>query len=612
MRRILFLLLLAGCGTAWWLTASAASTSGFPASGANKRVLANYERPLAIARSISGLADTTEEQQLAAQAEKLADEAMDLAFEARLARAERHTARQGTGPLWDRLRRNQAALSNEQTAVQTLQAALAKAAPQQRARLQTRLQLAQAQLGLDQARFDDARQDLLRAHAGQPTAVRQIAQAHQAAHAAVEQVAAKWRTHWSQQSAQRNPQTAHGLVAILHAWRLLAAKDTALSWARTQALAAAARLIRKHERLHAQLRQRESHSTAMMQGAARMLSHGPVSAAAAAQAQAAITLAHQLAAGQQRLRGYDRAIQLETQLAHIYSRWDDISDAQQELALHQSLGVLLYILAGIGLLWISDRLLERGVRRWYGGHGRIRTLQHLLRFGLVLVGLSWILILLFGKPTQIMTFLGLAGAGLTVALQTMILSLCGWFVLIGRRGITLGDWVEINGVNGEVVEITLLRTVIQEVGSGASAGHPTGRRVYFPNSYVFSGYYFNFSTRGQWLWDELQITLPPGADAQAAAMGLSHMLEEITSTDTQAALGEWRQQRQEHPRAGGQKAEAAPPDTTAGVQIVPGSGGTVLRLRYVTTAGKRYQRREEIHRRAYEILQAPATRTAES
>ena len=94
MRRILFLLLLAGCGTAWWLTASAASTSGFPASGANKRVLANYERPLAIARSISGLADTTEEQQLAAQAEKLADEAMDLAFEARPARAERHTARQ--------------------------------------------------------------------------------------------------------------------------------------------------------------------------------------------------------------------------------------------------------------------------------------------------------------------------------------------------------------------------------------------------------------------------------------------------------------------------------------------------------------------------------------
>lgn len=611
MRRILFLLLLAGCGVAWWLTASSAGTSGFPASGANKRVLANYERPLAIARSISGLADTPEELQLASASEKLADEAMDLAFEARLARVARHAATQGTGPLWDRLRRNQAALTNEQTAAQKLQTALAKTTPQQRARLQTRLQLTQAQLGLDQARLDDARQDLLRAHAG-PTAVRQIAQAHQAAHAAVEQVAAKWRTHWSQQSAQRNPQTARGLVAILHAWRLLAAKDTALSWARAQALAAAARLTQEHERLHTQLRQRETHGTAMMQGAARMLTHGPVSAAAAAQARAAITLAHALAAGQQRLRGYDQAIQLETQLAHIYSRWDDISDAQQELALHQSLGVLLYILAGIGLLWISDRLLERAVRRWYGGHGRIRTLQHLLRFGLVLVGLGWILILLFGQPTQLLTFLGLAGAGLTVALQGMILSLCGWFVLIGRRGVTLGDWVEINGVNGEVVEITLLRTVLQEAGNWAAAGHPTGRRVYFPNTYVFSGYYFNFSTRGQWLWDELQITLPAGADAQPAAMELARMLEEITSADTQTALQEWRQQRQEHPRHGAQNAEATPPDTSAGVQILPGSGGTALRLRYVTTASQRFLRREEINRRAYAILQAPAGGAASS
>ncbi len=607
MRRTLFLLLLAACGVAWWLTASAASTSGFPASGVNKSVLANYERPLAIARSMSGLADTPEEQQLAAAAEKLADQAMDLAFEARLDRAARHAPAHASGPLWNRLRRNQAALAREQATVQQLQAALPRATAQRLTRLQTRLQLAQAQLGLDQARLADARQDLLRAHAGLPTAARAIAQEHVAAHAAVEQVAAKWRTHWSQLSAQRNPQAAHGLVAIWHAWRLLVAKDTALSWARAQALAAAARLTQKHNQLHHQLRHQESHGMAMMQGATRMLTRGPVSAAATAQAQAAITLAHTLAAGQQRLRGYDQAIQLETQLAHIYGRWDDISDAQQELALHQGLGVLLYILAGIGLLWISDRLLERAVRRWHRGHGRIRTLHHLLRFGLVLLGLGWILILLFGKPTQILTFLGLAGAGLTVALQDMILSLCGWFVLIGRRGVTLGDWVEINGVNGEVVEITLLRTVIQEAGNWAAAGHPTGRRVYFPNSYVFSGYYFNFSTRGQWLWDEMQISLPPDADAQSTAMALTRMLEEITSTDTQTALREWRQQRHEHPRPGTQKTEAPPPDTTAGVQILPAQGGTTLRLRYVTTASQRFLRREEIYRRAYAILQAPAS-----
>ena len=89
---------------------------------------------------------------------------------------------------------------------------------------------------------------------------------------------------------------------------------------------------------------------------------------------------------------------------------------------------------------------------------------------------------LLGVPKQAPTILGLAGAGLTVVFQDFILGFFGWFVLMGRNGMRVCDWVEINGVGGEVSEIGLFRTTLLETGNWTSRGHPTGRKVTLINS----------------------------------------------------------------------------------------------------------------------------------
>ena len=121
-----------------------------------------------------------------------------------------------------------------------------------------------------------------------------------------------------------------------------------------------------------------------------------------------------------------------------------------------------------------------------------------------------VLLVIFGAPQQMPTILGLATAGLTVVFQDFILAFCGWFVLMGRNGMRVGDWVEIDGVGGEVVEIGVFRTWLLETGNWTANGHPTGRRVSFLNGYAIRGKYFNFSTAGQWMWDEIKVSIPPG------------------------------------------------------------------------------------------------------
>lgn len=101
----------------------------------------------------------------------------------------------------------------------------------------------------------------------------------------------------------------------------------------------------------------------------------------------------------------------------------------------------------------------------------------------------WLILILvvffaFGfNLTSLATFLGLVSAGIAVALQNVILSVAGYFLLIGKVRMRIGDRVEISGVNGEVVDIGLMQFQLRELDSPSE--QPTGRIVSFSNSFVF-------------------------------------------------------------------------------------------------------------------------------
>ncbi len=85
--------------------------------------------------------------------------------------------------------------------------------------------------------------------------------------------------------------------------------------------------------------------------------------------------------------------------------------------------------------------------------------------------------------TSSATFFGLLAAGVAVALQSVIIAALGYFLLVGRRGIRIGDRVEISGVTGDVTDIGWLQFQLREIDSGTQ--QPTGRVVTFSNSFVF-------------------------------------------------------------------------------------------------------------------------------
>jgi len=174
------------------------------------------------------------------------------------------------------------------------------------------------------------------------------------------------------------------------------------------------------------------------------------------------------------------------------------------------LGVVLALVFGGAELWRKAifRYVQESQRR-----------HQLLLFRRIACWFLTAVILVFAFATELSslaTFAGLMTAGIALALQSVILSVVGYFFLIGKYGVRVGDRVQIAGVSGEVVEIGLVRLHVMEMGSGAVDAQPTGRVVAFSNAAVFqaAGGIFRQIPGTSFVWHEITLLLEPEADVQ--------------------------------------------------------------------------------------------------
>ena len=549
------------------------------------------ESPLNTARSLAKLASTTEEQRLAADIVGIADHEVDLAFASALRRAQLQPPVENseTKELNATIKGLQNNVQTDQQQVDRLTKLLADPHNSGQISLQQQLELAQAQLALHQDQLDDAKQDLVRA-GGDP---QNVVLVQQQEHEALEHQSGAGAS--SSQPKPASLEIGSSLLAQFREWRRLRGTREQLLQAAQQASDAAKTLTEKHHALH------EGAGEAPQQAT----SSPNVSAAPAAsesEHSAKIAKLHKLSQDSKARAEYDKRIDAEQQLAKLYQQWADIVSAQERDALHGMLRSLLVILLALLALTLVERGLERSYANRNADHRSFGNMRLIFRFVAQVLGLGVILLVLLGVPSQLSTVLALAGAGLTVALKDFIVAFFGWFVIMGRNGIRVGDWVEINGTGGKVLEVGLLRTFLLETGNWSDAGHPTGRKVSFVNSFAIEGHYFNFTTAGQWLWDEMDILIPAGEDHYDLSNSVLKLVTEETQADAKLATQEWQRATR---NSAIQSVSATP-----AIELRPTNLGVNLVVRYIVQAHNRYQVRTRLYQAIIEMMhkrKAPGT-----
>jgi small-conductance mechanosensitive channel len=138
----------------------------------------------------------------------------------------------------------------------------------------------------------------------------------------------------------------------------------------------------------------------------------------------------------------------------------------------------------IGALVIIGAVLRRGTRRHMRDTDR-RHIALVIQRVVLWSSIGAVAAFAFASDlTSLATFFGLLAAGVAVALQSVILSAVGYFVLVGRRGIRIGDRVQISGVTGDVTDMGWLQFQVKEIDTRTQ--QPTGNVVTFSNSFVLA------------------------------------------------------------------------------------------------------------------------------
>ena len=530
------------------------------------------QRPWQTAAALTVLAQSAEEKELAREAERLADHQVDQAFSQSLRQVSLDKPKLSSKALalQQRITELEKTIKSDEARIASLGGT--SATKRGTTSNVSDIEVAKAQVGLDQNELNDLREDLARETGDQRIKLQQELVARRAA-----------MKEYNGNASRNNGQTAVAsaenyktLAQQLSTWRSLRNRKELIAQAQQLAKADIAALTEDQTRFKA-VAEREPDKAAGESSSDR------------------VDRLQEKAVRQNILAILSDRLGTQEQLVALYGRWGDQVEIQRKIAVHLILRSVALIAAICLLTILAGWTLQFALAKMVHDPRQKQTLSTVLSLGTQGVGLVLVLLAIFGVPRQMPTIIGFATAGLTVVFQDFILAFCGWFVLMGPNGIRVRDWVEIEGVFGEVVQLGLIRTWLLETGNWTAHGHPTGRKISFLNSYAIRGKYFNFSTVGQWMWDEIKVTIPPGAEIHPMIKKIYEVLVRATEGDAKMAEAEWKRVTHEQ---GSPQFSAMP-----SVNLTPAGAGVDVIIRYITRAGVRVETRNRLYAMIVDLMQ---------
>ncbi len=186
-------------------------------------------------------------------------------------------------------------------------------------------------------------------------------------------------------------------------------------------------------------------------------------------------------------------------------------------AIYMSIVLKLFLsLLALVLMLIVQHGVRNLLRAQIKEPTRVHTLYMMTRNSLFIVGGIIILFIWLGSGSNFGVAMGILGAGIAFASQEVLGSLAGYVNIVTGDLFQIGHRVRIGNVVGDVLDVSILRTTVMEIGEWVRADQYTGRIVTVANRVVFSEPVYNYTQHWQYLWDEIVIPITYTSDWRRA------------------------------------------------------------------------------------------------
>ncbi|HWO37659.1 MAG TPA: mechanosensitive ion channel domain-containing protein [Candidatus Acidoferrum sp.] len=246
------------------------------------------------------------------------------------------------------------------------------------------------------------------------------------------------------------------------------------------------------------------------------------------------------------------------------------------------------VAAVVGILFIQAtfRVLEQTLPRRFGRADARYKVRKFVVFCGYLAILLFLAVLFEDRLGRLSFALGVAGAGVAVALQDVLASIAGAFSIGFSKLYTVGDRVQIGDIRGDVIDIGLLRTTLMETGNWVSKDLYNGRIARIPNSTVLKGSVFNYSQGFRFIWDEIKVVLTGSSNSQLARAMLLRVAKEAIGKYLFEAQSSWKTISENY------QSENPPLEPT--VTLVVNAGSFEFTVSYVVDYTKRSAMQDQL------------------
>jgi len=139
-------------------------------------------------------------------------------------------------------------------------------------------------------------------------------------------------------------------------------------------------------------------------------------------------------------------------------------------------------------------------------------------------------IILFHYSGNLLAFgigAGLFSAAIGWALQRPITGLAAWIMVVVKRPFRIGDRISLNGIKGDVTDITLTHIYLKEVGGTINSEEVSGRVVMIPNSILFEQNIINYTFQDEYVLDEIKISVTYESNLEKAIKICKDVAEKV-------------------------------------------------------------------------------------